>query len=60
MSLVAGGPEAAQQPGLRPALQWREQGDGTSAFQILTETAACEQQGHRRWSKNGRKSGSLR
>jgi hypothetical protein len=36
---VTGGPQTAQQTGFRPTFERGEQGDGPSAFQILTETA---------------------
>ena len=45
---VAGGPQTAHQTGFGPTFERGEQGNGPSAFQILTETATCEQQGHRR------------
>jgi hypothetical protein len=47
MGLVSGRPQAPHQPGLRPSLKGSEQGKGSDAFQVLAETTAGQQQGHR-------------
>ena len=47
LSLIAGGPETAQQPGLGTSLKRHEKRQGTGTLEILAKTAAGQQQGHR-------------
>ena len=40
LGAVAGGPHPPQQAGFGSTFEWGEQGNGASAFEVLTETAA--------------------